>query len=57
MTKDQAKLKAMDLVFLRMTREDFETACRDRGIRISSDHSRARRKLIEALSYEWATEL
>lgn len=57
MTKDQARNKAMDHVFLHMTRYDVDDACKERGIRISKNRSSMEWKLIEALSYEWADEL
>lgn len=53
MTREEAREKAQEMVFMNMNRGDIEAGCRERGIKVTKNRSSMERKLIEALTEEY----
>ena len=53
MTREEAREKAQELVFVNMNLGDIEEACRERGIKVTKSRSSMEGKLIEALTEEY----
>ncbi|MDY5477884.1 MULTISPECIES: hypothetical protein [Enterocloster] len=53
MTREEAREKAQEIVFVNMNLGDIEEGCRKRGIKVTKNRSSMEGKLIEALTEEY----